>query len=79
MNKEKSLEEYRDNITVHLTRISGDIEYIKEKVSDNNKHLEKINGRLRTAENNITSMKSVGFTLYAIIGIVLTWLGVRDG
>ena len=76
--KEDSVTDYRNNITLHLTRISGDLEHIKEKVNENNAHLEKINGRLRTAENNITSMKSVGFTLYAIIGIILTWLGVRE-
>ncbi len=71
-----STEEYRDNITMHLTRISGDIEHIKEKVNDNNKHLGKINGRLRTAENNITGIKSIGVTLYSIIAIILTWLGL---
>ena len=81
----ESLEEYRNNITLHLARISGDLEHIKEKingvdekVNNSNKHLEKINGRLRVAENSITGMKAVGFTLYAIIGVVLTWLGVRE-
>jgi peptidoglycan hydrolase CwlO-like protein len=74
--KKGSVEEYRSNITLHLTRISGDIEHIKEKVNDNNKHLEKINGRLRTAENSITAIKTVGSTITLIIGIVLTWLGI---
>ena len=72
-----NIEEYRTNITLHLTRISGDIEHIKEKVNDNNRQLGRINGRLRHAENNITSMKSIGFTLYALIGAVLTWLGIQ--
>ena len=72
-----SITDYRNNITLHLTRISGDVEHIKEKVNDNNKQLSKINGRLRQAENNITSMKSIGFTLYALIGVVLTWLGIN--
>jgi len=75
--KKESLEEYRSNVTLHLTRVSGDIEHIKEKVNENNKHLNRINGRLRAAENNIISMKSIGFTLYAIIGVVLTWLGIQ--
>ena len=75
--KKGSIEQYRNNITIHLTRISGDVEHIKEKVNDNNKQLSKINGRLRQAENNITSMKSIGFTLYALIGVVLTWLGIN--
>ena len=76
--KKGSIEEYRNNITLHLTRISVDIEHIKEKVNDNNKHLEIINGRLRAAENNITGMKSVGLTLYAVIGAALTYLGVKE-
>ena len=75
--KIKSTEEYRNDITLHLVRISGDIEHIKEKVIDNNKHLEKINGRLRDAEKNITVIKSIGSTLTFIIGVVLTWLGVQ--
>ena len=76
MKKDKT-EEYRTNITLHLTRISGDIEHIKEKVNDNNKHLELINGRLRKAENSITSIKSIGITLYTIIGAILTWFGIQ--
>ena len=76
--KKGSIEEYRNNITLHLTRISVDIEHIKEKVNDNNKHLEIINGRLRTAENNITGMKSVGLTLYAVMGVALTYLGIKE-
>lgn len=75
--KKEDITDYRNNITMHLTRMSGDIEHIKEKVIDNNKQLLRINGRLRKAENNITGMKSIGFTLYAIIGAILTWLGIE--
>ena len=74
--KKGSLEQYRNNITLHLTRIGGDIEHIKEKVNDNNKHLEKINGRLRAAENDITAVKTVGGTITFIIGVILAWLGI---
>ena len=74
--KKGSIEQYRSNITLHLTRISGDLEHIKEKVDDNNKHLEKINGRLRAAENDITAVKTVGGTITFIIGVVLAWLGI---
>ena len=55
--KKESLDEYRSNITLHLTRVSGDIEHIKENVESINKHLNLINGRFRTAENNITAVK----------------------
>lgn len=74
--KSKSIEEYRENITLHLTRISGDIEHIKEKVDLSNRHLEKINGRLRTAELSITAIKTIGSTLVIVIGGLLTWLGL---
>jgi peptidoglycan hydrolase CwlO-like protein len=77
MSKDNT-EEYRNNITMHLTRMSGDIEHIKESIASINENVKLINGRLRKAENNITGMKSVGFTLYAIIGIILTWLGVKE-
>jgi len=69
-------EEYRNSITVHLVRICSDLGHIKEKVDSNNKHLEKINGRLRQAENSITAVKTIGSTLTIVIGIILTWLGV---
>jgi len=71
-------EEYRNGITVHLVRICGDVEHIKEKVVENNKHLRHINGRLRKAENNITAIKTIGSTLTIVIGIVLTWLGIQE-
>ena len=73
----ESTQEYRNNITIHLTRISGDLEHIKEKVNANNKHLERINGRLRTAESNITTIKTIGSTLTIVVGIILTWLGIK--
>ncbi len=76
--KTESTKEILTELTLHITRISGDIEHIKDKVNDNNKHLEKINGRLRSAENSITAMKSIGSTLTFIIGAILTWLGVQE-
>ena len=76
--KTESTKEILTELTLHITRISGDIEHIKDKVIDNNKHLEKINGRLRSAENSITAMKSIGSTLTFIIGVILTWLGVQE-
>ena len=74
--KTKSTNEYRNDITLHLVRISGDLEHIKEKVISNNKHLERINGRLTTAEHSITAIKTIGTTLTIAIGGVLTWLGL---
>ena len=74
--KKNSIEEYRNNITLHLTRITGELTHIREKVEANHKHLEKINGRLTTAEHSITAMKTIGTTLTIVIGTILTWLGL---
>ena len=67
--KTKSIKEHRDEVMTHL-------KYIKEKVDANHNHLEKVNGRLNKAENNITAVKTIGTTLTVVIGIILTWLGV---
>ena len=37
--------DFEKDITLHLTRISSDVEHIKEKVNANFNHLEKVNGR----------------------------------
>ena len=75
--KSKNKTEFESDITLHLVKMSGDLAHIKEKVDSNNKHLEKINGRLRTAENSITAIKTIGSTLTLVVGIILTWLGVN--
>ena len=74
--KTKSTEEYRNNITLHLVRISSDLAHIKERVDANHKHLEKINCRVRDAERRITAIKTVGTTLTIIITMALTLIGV---
>ena len=64
-------------LTVQITRISGDIEHIKDKVNDNNQHLIRLNGRVTENEKQISSMKGIGGTLVFVIGSVLTWLGIE--
>ena len=72
----KSTEEYRSEVTLHLVRITGELAHIREKVEANHTHLEKINGRLTTAEHSVTAIKTIGSTLTIVIGIILTWLGL---
>ena len=67
----KKIEEYRNNITLHLTRMSGDIEHIKEKVNDNNKHLLRLNGRVKENEVAISRIKGIGGTISAILIAIL--------
>ena len=73
----KSTEEYRNDVTLHLVKITGELAHIREKVEENHSHLEKINGRLRDAENSITAIKTIGSTLTIAIGVMLTWLGIN--
>ena len=75
--KTKSTEAHRNLVTIHLVKITGELAHIREKVDANHVHLEKINGRLTTAEHSITAMKTIGSTLTILVGIVLTWLGIQ--
>ena len=72
----KRTEDYRNEVTVHLVRITSELAHIREKVEENHSHLETINGRLRVAENNITAVKTIGSTLTIVVGVILTWLGI---
>ena len=65
----KNIDKYRDEVMTHL-------QYIKERVDENHSHLEKVNGRLNKAENNITIIKTTGVTLYTVIAAILAWLGI---
>ena len=67
--KTKNIDDYRDGVMTHLM-------YIKEKVDANFEHLEKVNGRLNKAENNITKLKAVGATLFSLLTIAITLVGV---
>ena len=65
----KNVNEYRDEVMTHL-------EYIKEKVDANHNHLERVNGRLNKAENDITRLKAVGLTLFSILTVAISLIGI---
>ena len=67
--KTKNINDYRDGVMTHLM-------YIKEKVDANFEHLEKVNGRLNEAENNITKLKAIGATLFSMLSIAITLVGI---
>ena len=67
--KTKNIDDYRDGVMTHLM-------YIKEKVDANFEHLEKVNGRLNKAEKNITKLKAIGATLFSLLTIAITLVGV---
>ena len=70
----KKTEDYRNDITLHLVRISGDVEHIKGDIGDIKDHLSKINGRVRQNEKDISWVKGIGGTFVFLIGSALTWL-----
>jgi len=47
------------------------LEYIKEKVDANYKHLEKVNGRLNKAESNISKIVGIGSGITFVVASVL--------
>tara|TARA_R100000808_G_scaffold24947_1_gene59749 strand:- start:26052 stop:26297 length:246 start_codon:yes stop_codon:yes gene_type:complete len=75
----KRVDEYRTDVTLHLIRIGGDIEHIKEDMSEVKEQLTKINGRVRETESSITAIKAIGSTITVVIGVILTWLGIDKG
>ena len=70
-----STEEYRNNITLHITTMCSDSGHIKENVNENNKHLIRLNCRVRENEKQISWMKGIGTTVVFVISIILSWLG----
>jgi hypothetical protein len=74
--KTKDIKEFETDITVHLTRISGDVEYTKQRVDLVVKHLEVMNGRLRTAENSLAAHKAVGITMVTVLTIAISLVGI---
>ena len=72
----KSTEEYRSDTTLHLVRITGNQEHIKESLDSVITHLEKINGRLRYAENSISAIKAIGLTITTVLTIAIALIGV---
>ena len=67
--KTKNIDDYRDGVMTHLM-------YIKEKVDANFEHLERVNGRLNKAENDITRLKAVGLTLFSILTVAISLIGI---
>tara|TARA_R100000781_G_scaffold112687_1_gene80155 strand:- start:1393 stop:1605 length:213 start_codon:yes stop_codon:yes gene_type:complete len=67
--KTKSISEHRDEVMTHLM-------YIREKVDANFEHLERVNGRLNKAENDITRVKAVGVTLFSMLTIAISLVGL---
>ena len=67
--KTKNTDEYRGEVMTHLA-------YIKEKVNANFEHLEKVNGRLNRAENDIVKLKTIGLTLFTILTVAISLVGI---
>ena len=67
--KTKNINDYREGVMTHLM-------YIKEKVDANFEHLERVNGRLNRAENDIVKLKTIGLTLFTILTVAISLIGI---
>ena len=76
--KTRSTKEILSDLTMHVTRISGDVEHIRDKVNDNNNQLVRLNGRVRENEKQISWMKGIGSTITFILGSILAWFKIGD-
>ena len=74
----RSTKQILSDLTIHLTRISSDVEHIKEKVNDNNSQLKILNGRVRKNEVSISWIKGIGVTITFILGSILTWFKLGE-
>jgi hypothetical protein len=74
--KTRNTKEFETDITIHLTRISSDVEHIKDRVDLAVVHLEKLNGRLRTAENSLAAHKAVGISMVTILTLAISIIGL---
>jgi Mg2+ and Co2+ transporter CorA len=69
--KTKNIEKHRSEVMLHLM-------YIREMVDANHRHLERVNGRLNKAENNITKIVTVGSTILSLLTIAVAAIGVLN-
>ncbi len=67
-------DEYRDFVTLNLTKITGNIEHIKECQVKIERHLELLNGRVRSNENSISWIKGIGTTITFVISSLIAFL-----
>ncbi len=63
-----------DKVYIHLQKISSDIEHIKETTSKMEKHLDKLNGRVRSNESKISMIFGVGIVSGVIFSGFITFL-----
>jgi len=70
----KKIDEYREFVTINLTKIGADVENIKETNRKVEKHLELLNGRVRDNEKSISWIKGIGSTITFIIASFIGYL-----
>ena len=63
-------EEHRKIVHQHL-------KYIKERVDDNAAKLDRINGRVRKNERELSFIKGIGSVVTLILGGIIGWFETR--
>ena len=78
MTKQQETEEHRNFVTIALTKITSDMEKVKEVVEKNENWLAKLNGRVRNNEKDISRMKGIGGTVATIILAIIGWFRIGE-
>ncbi len=67
-------QKHREWVTITLTKIKSDLEYTKEKMDAQEKHLSKLNNRVGKSENKISAIQGIGSVLALIFSSVFAIL-----
>ena len=66
-------QKHREWVTLALTRIKSDAEHIKEKVTANEEHLSKLNGRIGKTENSISRIQGIGSAIVVFFSVCFSY------
>ena len=58
-------------IDEHRKLVSQHLEYIKERVDDNAAKLDRINGRVRKNERDVSFIKGIGSMITILFGFIM--------
>ena len=78
MAENHTTQKHREWVTVTLTEMKGNIGHIKEMTDAQEKHLSKLNDRVRKNENKISAITGIGSLLAIMFGSVFAFFFDRN-
>ena len=61
----------------HRKLVQQHLEYIKERVDDNAAKLDRLNGRVRKNEKELSFIKGIGTVVTFILGGIIGWFEIK--